>query len=170
MEDETIAQYLITRAGSAGLLQTQFVKLLYLADITAMKTFGRPLTDLSWIRYEYGPFTPEVYQLQERLQEQGLAVVRQRTNMAGNSYAVIRPTDATVHIDLPTPVRLILDRVVEEYGGLQLQALLHAAYATEPMKDAEFGDSLDLSTAAPETDSMTGQDLAWITGGAPWGE
>lgn len=170
MEEEAIAQYLIARAGSKGLLQTQFVKLLYLADVTAMKTFGHRLTGLSWIRYEYGPFTPEVYRLQERLHERGLAVIHQRTNVAGNPYAVIRSTHAAMEGDLPPPVRLVLDCVVKEYEGLPLRALLQAAYATEPMQNAEFGDSLDLSTAAPEGDFMTGQDLAWITGGTPWGE
>src|SRR5688500_5837287 len=60
-----------------GTGRTQIVKFLYLADLESRRHLGRPLSDLRYIWYHYGPFAQEIYEHLDVLCERNVITVEQ---------------------------------------------------------------------------------------------
>jgi hypothetical protein len=64
-----LIQFFVSKVPGAG--RTQLFKFLYLADLEARRHLGRPLTDLDYIWYDYGPFDSAIYAQLDSLMADG---------------------------------------------------------------------------------------------------
>ena len=166
--DQAIAHYLLDHIGSHGVLRTQFVKLMYLADVVSVSTYGRRATTLPWIRYDHGPLAFGIYDIEKQLDASGCARTQERMSASGKKYTVIRPTDNDAPA-LPPDVQIVANKVLADYGHLSLSELLKTAYSTKPMQRAEHGDMLNFTALVPD-EPMKDEDETWLFSGLPWGE
>jgi hypothetical protein len=130
---EPFILYFLERAGPLG--RTQIVKLLYLADLEARRWLGRPLTDLKWIRFHYGPWEQAIAATLDGLgADQGVS--RQVVHFpSGDGELFSIEQRARAHAFAPAE-EAILAFVAESHGVLPRRQLVDdVVYQTRPMKE-----------------------------------
>lgn len=139
-----LIRYIVSEVQDAGgvIFRTRLVKLLYLCDVEYYRSRRQRITELDWKRYLYGPYAFELPEITKRM---GLDLGEEELDFStgrGIRYEVY---------DIPNPdnwldpaKRLVVDRVIKRWGNEDLDLLLDYVYCdTEPMKDAQFLQSLD---------------------------
>lgn len=132
--------------------RTKMAKLLYLADLEAVRNGDRPATSIQWKWLHYGPFNNDLLILEKDLARDGQL----------HSETVQYPTYAGVrlslvncwHEPLDARSREHLRDVFEAYGRMPAGAIKDYTYKTAPMVEAQAsgrrGVVLDLELARPK--------------------
>ena len=123
----------------------RLAKLLYLFDVEYWRVHGRPFTHLRWRFLHYGPYDTalEPYLGSDEV-----------TTASGHRAYVARGSYEDVSVDdiLALSDRMILDRIVQQWGLEDLPVLLDYVYfGTEPMENVARGEVLDFSRVARAT-------------------
>ena len=135
-----IVQELSDVEGSTA--RIRLAKLLYLFDVEYYRTHGRPFTHLRWRFLHYGPYDTA---LDPYLGNNAV------TTTSGHRAYVARGDHGDVSVDdiLTLSDRIILDRIVQQWGLEDLPVLLDYVYfGTEPMENVTRGEVLDFSRVA----------------------
>ncbi|MDE2993871.1 MAG: Panacea domain-containing protein [Chloroflexota bacterium] len=138
-----IVQKLSDHEGTAA--RTRLAKLLYLFDIEYYRVHGHPFTHLQWRFLHYGPYDTA---LEPYLgSDEATTTSGHRAYVARGSYE-----DVSVDDILTLSDRMILDRVVEQWGLEDSPVLFDYVYfGTEPMENVIRGEVLDFSRVAKAT-------------------
>lgn len=115
---------------------TVIMKTCYLIDLIATQKIGKQITELNYIRYNYGPFNPNIYKLLMQLISDGL--IHTETSYFGMGNEVITYKAAN---DIPSTKtalsrreKTVVDEVLSSIRGLGAKMLTEITYQTEPMK------------------------------------
>ena len=153
--------YVVREAQDRGfrLLKTQLVKLLYLADVEALRSGLPRVTEVRWVFYKYGPYAAEV----DRTLKELVGTELQETegiSARGRIYHTYKSEAAEDYeAGLAPWEKAILGRVLDRWLGEDLNRLLdHVYFETEPMLEAEWGKPLDLSLVQPR---RPGPSVRW---------
>ena len=138
-----VVQELRDAEGSTA--RIRLAKLLYLFDVEYYRVHGQPFTCLQWRFLHYGPYDTALapYLGSDEV-----------TTAAGHRAYVARGRYEDVSVDdiITLADRMILDRVVEQWGPEDLPVLLDYVYfGTEPMANVARGEVLDFSRVARAT-------------------
>jgi len=127
--------------------KTKLVKLLYLLEVEFFRENQQRLTDLKWIFFHYGPYPVG---LDELLGSADVDVIPQRL-ADGLKFQQVTVADRARHeATFDASLERLAHRVVDEWGGLDLNHLLNYVYfETEPMMHAARGEELDFSMVKP---------------------
>lgn len=83
--------------------------------------------------YHYGPFSQEVYEGLEALQERGLVTVEQAPDEGKTRILLADPALATAALaGLPDSLKRDVDAIIGQYGALKHTELLQAVYGKYP--------------------------------------
>ncbi len=123
----------------------RLAKLLYLFDVEYYRVHGHPFTRLRWRFLHYGPYDTALapYLGSDEV-----------TTASGHKAYVARGSYEDVSVDdtLTLSDRMILDRIVQQWGLEDLPVLLDYVYfGTEPMENVARGEVLDFSRVARAT-------------------
>jgi uncharacterized phage-associated protein len=128
----------------APLTRTKLVKYLYLSDFASARARGKPITDLTYRSYYYGPYAPEILDAAENQSQ--YIVFERAARSDGAPYYAYRPTDARPKLDTLTDEECaLIDGVLEKFGTLTLKQLLREVYQTEPFQKTEMLETIDLT-------------------------
>lgn len=153
----------VAKEAGLDLNRTKVTKLLYLADLRAVR-HGQEPSGLPWVWHKYGPWSNNLYTLASRLQQAGELVV-ESVPFLGDRYRLLRLRRAS-----GSPYVLHLRAVVGEYGHLSAGVLRDFTYQTAPMlraQDAVRGVPLDLR-AEHEADVFQGETPDDLEASAMW--
>jgi len=127
----------------------QLVKYLYLIDIEHQRRFRKPLTELRWVFYKYGPYAFEFKDITEGL---GFDLtVETFTTEGGEGRSYKTETEVPFPPELRSYSQSVVDNVLKKWAFVTTKELLDYVYFhTEPMIDAKRGDILDFSLVEPE--------------------
>lgn len=147
-----VALLAAARAQGATVTRTKLAKLLYLADLLAVKEIGGPRSGVEWRWLHYGPFSNLLLSVEDDLVSAGV-VERERTeNYYGTAEYRLR-LGRDVPVDVDAQFAVIIEKVVLEYGALAASTLRDITYQTPPMLEAQRedarGEVLDLLTGRP---------------------
>lgn len=147
----TIAAYLavlkLARERGYVITRVKMAKLLYLADLAAVRESEDPISGVEWRWLNHGPFNNTLQFLENELVDCG--VVQRDPYFQG--YQVRLVGDPTGY-DMPAEEMAILEKTLTEFGNLGAASLKDLSYQTPPMADAlqrGRGAVLDLSLARP---------------------
>jgi hypothetical protein len=148
--------YLIdqVRDQEGTLSKTALVKLVYLVDVEHWRRYGRPVTGLEWRFHHYGPYSTE---LDREIDDNPLFQVHgsRRTGYGFSSSPAWREIQAAFNTNYEPVVKSIADGVARQWGLETLDTILEYVYfETEPMQDAERGETLDFSKIQVEEISI----------------
>ena len=139
--------YLIdqVRDQEGTLSKTALVKLVYLVEVEYWRRYGESVTGLEWRFHHYGPYCAE---LDREIDDNHLFQVHgsRRTGYGFSSLPDWRETEAAFNKNYEPALKNIADNVAGQWGLESLETILEYVYfETEPMQDAERGDTLDFS-------------------------
>lgn len=147
----TVAAYLavlrLARKRGYVVTRLKMAKLLYLADLAAVRAGDDPVSGVEWRWLNHGPFNNNLQFLESALVERG--VVQLDEYYLGFQVRLVKDVAG---YDMAPDDLAVLDAVVSEYGGLAATSLKDLSYQTPPMVDAQrrgSGVVLDLSLARP---------------------
>jgi hypothetical protein len=162
-----LLRYIIGFASERGTppVKTSLVKLLYLADVEAVRR-GRPrLSDVNWIYYKFGPYAFELEQAIRDLLGQDVDEL-EGVSAAGRSYHKYQAEMLDDSTSLSPEAKAVLNIVLERWAGESLEKLLNYAYfETEPMLVAKWKEPLDFSMIQPKVPPISLTELVGRGGG-----
>lgn len=136
--------YLIDRLHS--LTRTKLVKFLYLTDISHYKKFKKPLTNVKYYSYHYGPFSEEVLKSIEKLNPYEIEELHRISNEGREYYTYSLGRNSRIgELDLTRGEKQCLDQVTDTYGKMDLDDLLKHVYNTSQYRNCKKGQTIDLS-------------------------
>ncbi|WP_419840705.1 Panacea domain-containing protein [Candidatus Poriferisodalis sp.] len=143
----------LAEARGLWMTRTKSAKLLYLADLRSVESDGVTGSGVVWQWRNYGPFSNDLYSVEDRLAASGDITVEETNNYFGSPEYRLRAAAATTSLDEASPFLVHLDDVLSEHGGLSPSELKDLTYETEPMREAQADGErnviLDLGDTAP---------------------
>lgn len=156
---EAVICQILYRERGAGV--TRLMKLLYLAELTHYRRFGKPLTGARFINYDYGPICLEAYRALERLAARGAVEEHSHTTRDGQTCRLQVPVMAAVSVEPASPYAdEIVEQVVDEWQDRPSSELVAHAKRTAPFAASRYNQELDLSLEAP-TPFSSPDDVDW---------
>lgn len=148
---QTIAAYLavlrLARERGYVITRLKMAKLLYLADLAAVRAGDEPVSGVQWRWLAHGPFNNALQFLENDLAERH--IIQRDQYYSGFQVRLVQDPPG---YDMPPGEMAVLERVLSEYGNLAASSLKDLSYQTLPMLDAQErgpGVVLDLSLARP---------------------
>ena len=109
--------------------QFKLTKLMYLFDLEAKRKFGKTFACDIYIRKEYGPWPPKLYDALKQMDEREI-VIQIRKNLP---FLKSGPSPrGEIHLD--ENILAIISEIFLRYGGESDAVLRRVVYLTEPMK------------------------------------
>lgn len=140
-----IVLYIVDRLGSVEGLK-KLMKLIFLTQYDKSRLLikrsvvkyvyeGEPITRTSFYIWWYGPFSNEVYKIIDEYSENG--VIELSEDEYGRTIIKPGPRLKMLKIDIPSPVRERIDKVLEKYGSktgteLELYVLKNLLFMERP--------------------------------------
>jgi len=144
---EAVISQIVYSGGAAGV--TRLMKLVYIAELEHRRRFGRPLTGASFVNYDYGPFSTDVYEAVERLQAKGAVVEEARQTAQGQMCRLQTPAMSSITVEPPTPFAAdVIEHTVGRWGRRPLDELVSYAKSTAPYRGTRHGQELDIGVGA----------------------
>lgn len=144
----------ILKRAENGLTRTQLVKLCFLIDRFAVEKLGRPITDVCYSMYYYGPYSPDIIKAAREMEEEERLVKYTGISFAtGEPYYIYRLGDINEKqmqsiSDLERDEIAVIDEVVKKYGAISLKKLLDFVYDLPQVKVARFGETISWSESS----------------------
>ena len=147
---EAVVCYLLEKARPNPISKTSLMKLCYFADLEGMRRFGRPLTEESWERADYGVVAYGIPNAARQIPGVDAFDYDTYSGKHGTNFCA-GPEALAFRDELGMDDKAILDDIWSRHGHWQATALGSESKRTEPWIMAEAsGDSrLDLSAMSP---------------------
>lgn len=139
-----IGKILFSRCLEAGHWpdKIQFTKYLYLIDYCQCRYTAEQATDISWIFYHYGPWSPDASAVMNGVQDHFRLGWRDFTDDDDREFYGFDP----VKDRLSTSLEGFIHRIVQHFKARDVTDLIDFCYKqTEPMLKAQRGERLDFS-------------------------
>jgi hypothetical protein len=146
-----LLKYVIAELSERGfdVTKTALVKLLYLADVEAVRR-GRPrVSSLQWICFKYGPYAFEIEDTLRQISGKDIDELAGLSTL-GRAYRVYRSPDHEETPRVSPEERAIINVVLDRWGGEDLNKILNYVYfETEPMLEAKWRQPLNFDSVRP---------------------
>ena len=152
-----ILKYIVGELSERGFdtTKTALVKLLYLADVEAVRRGFERLSPVRWIYYKYGPYAFEVEETLRKIVGREVDETV-RLSSLGKAYYLYRTLRYEIESRLSPEERAIVNQVLDRWGGESLARILNYVYFdTEPMAEAEWGEPLNLNVVERRTERVS---------------
>lgn len=162
-----LLKYLIAETEDRGLslVKTALVKLLYLADVEAVRRGLPRLSSVHWISYKYGPYAFEIEDALRQIIGTEIDET-ERISAAGRKYKTYRVEELS-QSKLSPEDKALLNLAIDRWAGESLAQLLNYVYfETEPMLAAsEWMQALDFSVIPRREEYIDLRELIVRKGG-----
>ena len=124
-------------------MRTKLMKLAFLVDLALVERGEKPL--FQWVRWHYGPFSREVLDILEELEEEGIVEIRwdadpYRLRVYRVEY---RALPARVR-QPPGHIRDAIEEVVRRWGSATLDEILRYVYQLPVVRGKRLGEVIEL--------------------------
>lgn len=142
---EKVIIYIISKLPN-DVTRTQLVKLLYLIDLFSFKQTKSSITNLTYISYHYGPYSPQIKKALDTLNDFEIQEDL-NTSVDGNTFYLYslgthpRLKDSPDKL-LKSGEKEIINEILENYGHKSLKCLLEIVYETKAYKNTPLGKEI----------------------------
>jgi uncharacterized protein YwgA len=128
--------------------KTKLVKLLYLLDLKAIKKLGKTLTGVKFKSYFYGPYSDEIDEVLNYLEELGfISSIKNTSFYLGKEYIVYKLNNMPNFDALTLEEKNFIRNVIKNYKDKDLDEILMEVYSSEPFIKSEFGEEIRFEPA-----------------------
>lgn len=129
------------------LSKARITKLVYLVDWEAAKLSGEPLTTITWLFHNYGPYVDDVI---NSIKDDDNFVIDSTHNMYGEPKTLINVKDDEVSVNLSKTEMETIDKVISDTKQMFWNDFIDHVYSTYPIKSSDRYTKLDLERLAKE--------------------
>lgn len=132
------------------LSKTKLVKLIYLADRLHYEKTKQTISDLDYINYYYGPWSPEI---EKAVEEQcGEAIeIEFVTTAKGDVANIHKPKKTEIKVRFPDKsISKTLDEIIKKWGNSSLADILKFVKTSTPFIESNYMDPIDFMLLDPE--------------------
>ncbi|ALL01299.1 hypothetical protein Pyrde_1251 [Pyrodictium delaneyi] len=124
--------------------RTEIVKMMFLVDLELARRGRKPL--FHWLRWHYGPFSREVLDVLDALEEQGLVDVERIIDVWTLTVRKIeyRAARRPAALSLDDDARLAVERVASWWRGRSLEELIRYVYSLPQVRGKRLGEVIEL--------------------------
>jgi len=145
----TIILYFIEKLNDV-LGKTHLSKLLFLTDLLSIKKFNKPLSDLKFVKYHYGPYSKKINSYLDYLKEKGYIEIKEIPFISEPKFYTRYHSNKKVQIsniilealEGNSEKKTLLDEIVNSFGNISLQQLLDIVYSLQIVKEAKHLETL----------------------------
>ncbi|MEO5499214.1 MAG: Panacea domain-containing protein [Candidatus Saccharimonadales bacterium] len=114
---------------------TSLMKLVYLIDLVNIKKTTKPVSNFSYVRYNFGPFDSAIYRYLEQLSNSGIITQESEFTQSGSEYVqyLLSEEAEVLTKNLSQPEIDSIESVLDQLKGYGAKALTEVAYKTKPM-------------------------------------
>lgn len=122
-------------------------KILFSVDFLAYGTWGRPVTEITYVRQEHGPAPKpdEFLRVRETLISAGRATIQTRQHLGSEQKRIVALADADMSL-FDQRERRLIDDVIEEFKSYNAAQLTDWSYTILPWLQAENDDEIPFHT------------------------
>lgn len=124
---EEMIQFFVNRLDRSQLTRTKLVKLLFLADQKHFDSTGDKLSNTTYIKYYYGPFSQDIIDKADELANQDRVRIKRGRGSKGKFY-LYEPGSDREPVGLSLEEEEFLSDVLEEYGFRDTKNLVDEVY------------------------------------------
>ena len=140
---------------------TKLNKILWFTDATAFVNWGRPITEATYIKRQYGPVPGQMQATLARLKEDNKLAIREqdRYGFQMQLFFAIEPPDISCFTaDEISLADYVIDTVCDEHTAASISELSHDAV----WQLAEIGEEIPLyAVLASKAGEVTEETMAW---------
>jgi len=150
---EDLVKYIINSFGKIS--NTQLQKIVYLTELEYMKRHGERLTNFKYVKYRYGPYSPDILNIQNK--DQNII----KFNVEDSVYpAIMSMLTIGTEIKIPSDLKKEIDTIINQFKGKNASELATIAKNTEIYKDAEENnEELDMDGYAEYYKSLLSDEF-----------
>lgn len=124
--------------------RTELIKMVFLTDLEYFKNYGEKYSELTYIFYNFGPWTIQYHEMLDYMKDQEIKESRKSSDESGWLYS-ITSNEPRHESELEKDVSNILENLFFVYEESQLRQILKVVYTTEPMASTNRGDEIDFT-------------------------
>ena len=128
--------------GGRAYSKTKLVKLLYLLDVIQSRRDKPRFSGVNYVSYYYGPYSDDIEESIDFLEELGYISVMRREPNNGNLYYLIQLKALPQFGQLADDEKLEIREILLPLARLDLEELLDITYATPEFSEAPFGEAI----------------------------
>lgn len=145
LDTRQVVIYHLLKALKRPASRTEIVKMLFLIDLELVRKGRRPL--FRWIRWHYGPFSRDVLNALDALEEQNLVSVNRIIDVwtfevRKIEYRVTGSQNVSLLLDDET--RLTVEKVAREWRNRSLGELLRYIYNLPQVRERKLGEVIKI--------------------------
>jgi len=134
-----VIKYVIKLQGGKIYTKLRLVKLLYILDREYFKKYGKNLTGVNYKNYFYGPFSIQITNALEELENEGCVKIEKKHDILENKeyYIIILNSH---NFNLTERERLVIENILTPYFQKSLGEILDIVYESPEFLNTPFGE------------------------------
>ncbi|SHH27338.1 Panacea domain-containing protein [Thermosipho atlanticus] len=128
------------------LIKTKLVKLLFLIDMKFLEIYGKKMSELTYVRYFYGPYSRDIDYLLTFLNAKGVISYEEHINSDGKTYYLIELSNNEKYNEVSKSLgekeRKIIKEIADRYSKKDLSKILEEVYNIPKVKNKNFGEEI----------------------------
>lgn len=129
-----LIRYIVEQYQGSSLTRTKLMKLLYIADREAQAEFDEKISDTTYIRYYYGPYSEEAMNAVESLSAKEIRERRGRSSK-GDFY-IYESTKDTKSVEALEPKeKALISHILDGYDEMDTEELVEQVYEEDDLED-----------------------------------
>ncbi|MBI4669435.1 MAG: SocA family protein [Elusimicrobia bacterium] len=128
---------------------TRLTKLLYLVDLYHAEIYGRPLTEIKFKRYFYGPWSPDISRIKEILMSKGVLKEKRGKTQYGKIATITKPMLNQVNVYLSSEAVGVAEAVLNDWDNKSTDDIVEYVKTRPPFVMTSFDEEIDFVKADP---------------------
>jgi len=133
----SIIYFLIKNSNNLG--KTKLMKLIYLADYEFFKLYNKKISNLDYIRWDFGPFSPDIYDCLDCMADIGIIAMQKFKSFykLRDYFSFRTKQEFNFNENLESNEIDFFKHILSKYDAMEIDDIKKITYKTEPMIEAK---------------------------------
>jgi len=133
----SIIYFLVKKSNNLG--KTKLMKLIYLADYEFFKQYNKKISNLDYIKWDFGPFSPDIYNCLDYMADSGIITIQKLKSFykLRDYFSFKVEQNYNYRENLESNEIDFIEYILSKYDNMEIDDIKNITYKTEPMIEAK---------------------------------